>query len=244
MNTAYRDRLAFWYPERAPARIAYKERAEADGAIFDVVRITPEGGRPFELWINTETHLIERLVEREATGMRTEQYMDMRTVQGVTLPFRVRASRDGGQRDEIVTVETMTFNEAVPAQRLSRPPPPAPDFAFPAGRDSVEIPFELVDGHLFVSVLLDGKRVRMLLDSGGNNVLLPTVATRVGATIEGGTGAGEIAVARVAQLSIGGLVLRAADFRHRRPRRRSCAVSRAWTTWAACSAPSSSAAWW
>ncbi len=207
VNTAYRDRLAFWYPERAEARIAYKERAEADGAIFDVIRITPEGGRPFELWINTETHLIERLVEREATGVRTELYMDMRSVQGVTLPFRVRASRDGGQRDEIVTVEAMAFNEPIPAQRLARPPPPAPDFAFPAGRESVEIPFELVDGHLFVSVLLDGKRVRMLLDSGGNNVLLPAVATSVGATVEGGTGAGEIAVARVAQLSIGGLVL-------------------------------------
>src|SRR5262249_40606381 len=63
VNASYRDRLAFWYPERAPARIAYKERAEADGAFFDVIRITPEGGRPFELWVNTETKLIERLVE-------------------------------------------------------------------------------------------------------------------------------------------------------------------------------------
>ena len=66
INAAYRDRLAFWYPDRAPARIAYKERAQADGAWFDVVRITPEGGRPFELWINTETKLIERM---EADGL-------------------------------------------------------------------------------------------------------------------------------------------------------------------------------
>src|SRR6185436_2519759 len=55
VNAAYRDRLAFWYPERAPARITYKERANADGADFDVIRIVPEGGRAFELWINTET---------------------------------------------------------------------------------------------------------------------------------------------------------------------------------------------
>ena len=93
VNAAYRDRLAFWYPERAPGRIAYKERAEADGASFDVIRITPEGGRPFELWINTETKLIERLVEREAQATRTELYMDMRDVAGVKIPFRVRASR-------------------------------------------------------------------------------------------------------------------------------------------------------
>jgi len=204
VNAAYRDRLAFWYPERARARITYKERAEADGAIFDVIRITPDGGRPFELWINTETHLIERLVEREAVAVRTEQYMDMRNVQGVTIPFRVRASRDGGQRDEIVTVDGMTFNEPLPPARLTRPPPPAPDFAFPAGRDAVEVPFEFIDGHVFVHVLLDGKRVRMLLDSGGNNVLLPNVAAAVRAEVDGGSGA--LALARVGRMSIGGLV--------------------------------------
>ena len=44
-NAAYRDRLAFWYPDRARARIEYKERAEADGRKYDVVVITPEGGR-------------------------------------------------------------------------------------------------------------------------------------------------------------------------------------------------------
>jgi hypothetical protein len=107
VNAAYRDRLAFWYPERAPARIAYKERAEADGAWFDVVRITPEGGRPFELWINTETRLIERMVEREAQATRTELYSDVRDVSGVKVPFRVRASRGDGGRDEFITVDLM-----------------------------------------------------------------------------------------------------------------------------------------
>ena len=73
-NAAYRDRLAFWYPERAKARIAYKERAEVDGRKFDVVTIVPEGGRAFEFWINVDSRLIERLVEREAELTRTELY--------------------------------------------------------------------------------------------------------------------------------------------------------------------------
>lgn len=205
VNAAYRDRLAFWYPERALGRITYKERAEADGAVFDVVRITPEGGRPFELWINTETHLIERLVEREAIAVRTEQYMDLREVNGVWVPFRMRASRDGGQRDELVTVERMTFNAPLPPGRLTRPPPPAPDFAFPAGRDAVELPFAFVDGHLFVEALLDGRRVRLLVDSGGSNVLLPSVAATLG-TNAGSTRAGDAALVRVARLNLGGAV--------------------------------------
>ena len=79
-NAAYRDRLAFWYPDRAKARIAYEERADADGRKFDVVTMTPEGGRPFKLWIGVDSRLIERLVEREAEVTRTEIYWDRRDV--------------------------------------------------------------------------------------------------------------------------------------------------------------------
>jgi hypothetical protein len=121
VNAAYRDRLAFWYPERAPAAIAYKESAIADDAVFHVIRITPEGGRPFELWINRDTRLIERLVEREAKATRTEVYMDLRDVDGVKVPFRVRASRGSARYDEIVIVEAMAFNEPVPAARFALP---------------------------------------------------------------------------------------------------------------------------
>lgn len=205
VNASYRDRLAFWYPERARARITYKERAEADGAVFDVIRITPEGGRPFELWINTETHLVERLVEREAIAVRTERYMDLREVQGVLVPFRMRASRDRGQHDELVTVDDMTFDAPLPPGRLTRPPPPAPDFTFPAGRDSVEVPFDFVDGHVFVHALVDGRRVRLLVDSGGSNVLLPNVAAAVGARTAAGA-AGDMSPARVKRLNLGGVV--------------------------------------
>jgi hypothetical protein len=89
--------------------------------VFHVIRISPEGGRPFELWINRDTHLIERLVEREASATRTEVYMDLRDVAGVKVPFRMRASRGGTRYDEVVVVESMEFNRAVPAARFAPP---------------------------------------------------------------------------------------------------------------------------
>jgi len=110
-NAAYRDRLAFWFPDRAAGRITYKERAEADGQKFDVVSITPTGGRPFEFWINPESKLIERLVEREAEVTRTEIYTDRREVQGVKIPFLVRTTRGDPKFDEIVNVQKLAFNE-------------------------------------------------------------------------------------------------------------------------------------
>ena len=215
VNAAYRDRLAFWYPERAPARITYKERANADGADFDVVRITPEGGRPFEFWINTDTKLIERLVEREAQETRTETYMDIRDISGVKIPFRVRASRGDPRYDELVVVDAMDFNEPATGVQFAQPGAPKPDFVFPSGRASVEVPFEVHSGHLFLKVMLNGKGpFRMLFDSGGVNVLLPQVLAQIGAKAEGamsgssaGDGKQDVGVTRVDRMEFGGIVL-------------------------------------
>lgn len=123
-NAAYRDQLGFWYPSRHAARIRYKELASADGADFDVVAITPAGGREFELWVNTDTRLIERIVEPEAVATRTEIYMDWRDVQGVKIPFRVRLTRGDRRRDEIIVVDALAFNESLAGVRFERPTPP------------------------------------------------------------------------------------------------------------------------
>ena len=181
-NAAYRDRLAFWYPDRGRARIEYKERADADGRKYDVVAITPEGGRTFEFWIDVDTKLIERLVEREAEATRTEIYSDRREVQGVRIPFHVRSRRGDPKLDEVVTVQKLAYNE--PLSTVSFAPPVAKEeLTFPSERAAVEVPFETMSGHLFVQVTLDGRGpFRMLLDSGGANVLsAQTAAVLAGA---------------------------------------------------------------
>ena len=123
-NAAYRDQLAFWFPARHAATFAYKARSSADGADFDVISITPKGGREFELWVNVETKMIERLVEHEAIATRTETYMDWRDVQGVKIPFRVRATRGDPKADEIVVIEQIEFDGPLVDVPFTRPAPP------------------------------------------------------------------------------------------------------------------------
>jgi len=112
------------FPARHEATINYKGRSPADGADFDVVAITPKGGREFELWVNVETKMIERLVEHEAIATRTEIYMDWRDVQGVKIPFRVRASRGDPKADEIVVIEQIEFDGPLAGVTFARPAPP------------------------------------------------------------------------------------------------------------------------
>ncbi|MFO1324693.1 MAG: retropepsin-like aspartic protease [Burkholderiales bacterium] len=181
VNAAYRDQLAFWYPDRARARIEYKERAEAEGRKYDVVTIAPDGGRPFEFWIGVETKLIERLVEKEARLTRIEHYSDRRDVDGVKIPFMVKTTRGDPKLDEIVVVRKIVFNEPLTTVAFG-PPAEQPDLVFPAGRAAVDVEFEALSGHLFVRVMLDGRGpFRMLFDAGGANVLSSeTASTLIG----------------------------------------------------------------
>lgn len=179
VNAAYRDRLAFWFPDRARATIAWKERAEDEGRKYDVVTITPEGGRPFDFWIDAETKLISRLVEREAEVTRTETYSDRREVQGVRIPFHVVSRRGDPKFDEVVIVQRLVFNEPLTDVAFG-PPVEQQDVVFPGGRAAVDVSFEALSGHLFVRVMLDGRGpFRMLLDAGGANVLSKETAALI-----------------------------------------------------------------
>ena len=215
VNAAYRDKLAFWYPDRGPAQISFVDRVTEDGAQFDVIGILPEGGRPFQFWINTDTHLIERLVEREAQVTRTEFLMDLHDVEGVKIPFRVRATRGDPREDEVITVDKLDYNWPLSGVVFAQPVGARPDFTFAAGSASVDVPFEVRDGHIFLSVMLNGKGpFRMLLDADRGNILSPAAMTALGLKPQGnfgtaGTGDNQqdIGIARIDRLEIGGVAI-------------------------------------
>ncbi len=213
VNAAYRDKLAFWFPDRAPAQISFMDRVVDDGAAFDVIRVLPEGGRPFQFWVNADTHLIERLVEREAQDTRTEYFMDLRDVEGVKVPFRVRATRGDARYDEVITVDKLDYNWALSGINFVQPGAGRPDFTLAGGRAAIDVPFEVRDGHMFITVALNGKGpFRMLLDADRGNVLSPRAMAALGVQPQGnfGTaGAGEdqqeVGVARIEHFDAGGV---------------------------------------
>jgi len=211
-NAAYRDRLAFWYPERQPAVIEYARRDAADGAEFEVLRITPEGGRAYEVWVNLLTRRIERLVENEGPQTRTEIYSDFRAVQGVSIPWKVRATRGDPRYNEEFTIVAIDYNTPLDGIEFGVPAPPPDDFRFPLGKDSVEVPFVVRNGHLFVDVRLNGKGpFPMLFDAGGLNVILPGAIKTLGLKVEGASAAGEakqeVGLVKVDRMEIGGIAV-------------------------------------
>jgi hypothetical protein len=214
-DDAYRSALGYFYPERWPATLEYQGEKTEGGRSFLVVRASPKGGRPYDIWIDTKTNLIDHTVEKAAIETRTVFYSDYREVQGVRIPFSQRSTNGEEKYDQLISVKSIEFNVALADARFAPPAPPPPDFAI-AGGTSTTIPFELLNNHIYVQVKLNGKGpFRMLCDTGGANIVTPEAAKELGLATEGalqGRGVGEksedVALAKVEKLQVGDATLK------------------------------------
>lgn len=215
VTESYRQRLAYWDPTRGAAALAYLGRQQADGHLFDVVSITPQGGRRFDLWIGATSHRIERMIEISATDTTTSIFSDWRTVNGVSVPFAERDSIGDTQYDKHIITVAIDFPTQVSAAQFAPPPPPPPDFAFAGGVDRVTLPFALDNNHIYLAAQINGKAATVVFDTGSTNYLYSESSARLGVHAAGArpeSGGGEqeesAGVAMIDSLSLGALTLR------------------------------------
>ena len=216
INEAYRIAHAYWYPERWGAEMEYGRLQEEDGNRFHVITIRPEGGRPFELWIDADSYLVSRTVERSAIETRTLFLSDYRRSGGVLYPFASRSTNGETRYDVVSEVESLEFNEPLNEDLFATPAAPPPDYTFSDDRTSVTIPFKLLNNHIYVNVTLNGRGPYLVIcDTGGANIVTPALAGELGLKPEGrlqGRGAGEksedISMVKIESLGVGDVTLR------------------------------------
>jgi Aspartyl protease/PDZ domain len=216
MNEAYQRCLAYWYPERHPGEITALADTADGGITYHVLRIVPDGGRPFTMWIDPTTRRIVRTVEPGAMETRTTFYSDYREVNGLWFPFSVRSTNGEAAYDMNITLVSVEPNVELADSLFAMPGPPPPDFSLPDGKTSVTVPFDLLNNHMYVDVTLNGKGpFRVICDTGGGNVITPTVVKELGLTSQGalqGRGIGEksedVGLVKVESLALGDVVLR------------------------------------
>lgn len=114
---AYLTLSAFNWPDRFPARFAYVGPKTYEGRAFDIVRVTPEGGDPLDLWLDAKTHLLGRLTDgKDAPEPGYLDFLDNRTIDGVAMGFkRVQVEKN---QNLVMTLATFDFVPLDPA-RLS-----------------------------------------------------------------------------------------------------------------------------
>ena len=214
-NEAYLRCFAHFFPERWPATVEYAREEREGERRFHVLAIHPEGGRRFELWLDAATHLPDRTIDRAALETRTTVFSDYRSFEGLVIPFAQRSTTGDARFDQTTTVVRLAINPELSADRFRVPESTATDFSIAGGADSATLPFELLNNHIYVQATIDGKGpLRLLVDTGGANVLTPAAAVALGIEAQGAfeaTGAGEgseeVGLAQVAELRLGGVQL-------------------------------------
>ena len=215
INDAYRRGRGYWYQGLWRPEISDLGRRQEGGQTFDVVSITPTGGRPFELWFDAATHLVDRHVEKDGRGTSTTKYSDYRKIDGKLLPFRAATSCSDGQQ-ETLQVVSITFEPDIPREVFA-PPPQKRDFGLVRGAASPPEPFEFANNHIFIKVKVNGRGpFPFLLDTGGTNIIAPALLHELGVAapppMQIGAPGGEADVATIDRLEVAGAFLNRQTF--------------------------------
>lgn len=179
---------------------------------------TPDGGAPVELWFDDASGLLVRTVTRDGSEHTATTLGDYRPVDGVSIAFR-SVQDVGDPRNLTTSVTTFAHVRPVTDAELARPATDTGRLRFAGGVRESEVPFELLNNHIYIHAEVDGKPVRMLVDTGGLNLLTPAAAARLGLAASGklaiggaGEGNADVAFARGHALTVGAVELAAPVF--------------------------------
>ena len=195
VNEAYRDANLWWRADRGGATVTALG-TRTDGVVaYDVLAVTPAGGKTFEAWFDAKTHMLARTIEGQGFQTITTFLSDYRPVDGVMLAGKLVIDDGTG----VAYRQTQTFSSArfIPARGRPRPTP-RPTWPSTGGRidnaaGRTTVPFKLLNNHIYAQVMVNGKGPFLtIFDTGGNDILTPDTAKVLAVKSEGaapGTGA-------------------------------------------------------
>jgi hypothetical protein len=216
IQDAYRGGYGFFFPQRFESTREFVGVRSADGANYEVIKVTPQGAEPFEVWFDQNTHLVAREVQLTGPQPHIFIFSDFQRIDGLLLPKRT-TDRVGGNAkyDTVSTVDSIRFGDPEQPGRYAPPPAPPNSAQWPAGKDRVSLPFKLLNNHIYVEASINHKPpLAFVFDTGATDILDVGAAQRFDIPIQGalpGGGFGDkiedIGVAKVKSVSLGGLTL-------------------------------------
>ncbi len=213
VTDAFVRALIFAGPSRAALRAAHAADAASDSTgALRVVRLTPPGGVPCDLFLDRTSGRPVRAVHKPYDDPVIVEFRDWRAVAGARLPFMILDIDREGNGDTTWVTEA----DLLPRPpRFARPADGASDVRFADGDRALGIPFDFENDHIMVECTVnDSKPLWFLLDTGAdyNVINLPRLAqmglTSFGdATTSGGGGSAGLSFTKVGRLTVGGVTM-------------------------------------
>jgi PDZ domain/Aspartyl protease len=213
VNEAYRDANSWWRSDRGGAVIEADGCRSLKGVRYATLTITPRGGKPFQAWFDTASHLLSRTVERQGFQTITTDFGNYGAVAGMQLPRSISTDDGTGpanlQRDTLVAA---TFEPARALTAFGPPPTHLRDYWIERGASSTSARIEILNDHVVARVWIDGKGpFPFLLDTGGHDIVTPKLVQQLGLRTVGrmesggaGSATAEGGYVRIKQVRIAG----------------------------------------
>ena len=190
---------AWLFPKRRAGELSLTRTVSEGAQRYEVLTARPVGGRNLELWFDAASARLARVIDRDGDLVITTHLEDYQQVGEVWLPFRSRVNRGDPRYDLLIERTRITLDPTLAADAFA--PPLAAGGAFAEGATSTSLPFRLLNNHIYVQAVVDGRPLTLLLDTGGVNLLTPQAAAARGLEVsaEGGAALGEVR-ARILEL--------------------------------------------
>jgi hypothetical protein len=216
LQDAYRGAFGFFFPTRFPTAHEDGGTRTADGKSYQAVKFTPMGAEPFEVWFDPSTHLIAREIQLSGGQPHTFFFSNFSQIHGLLVPKKtVDRIGNNPKYDTVTEIRTVTLSGPEQPRRYAPPPPPPNSAQWPAGKDSVTVPFRLLNNHIYVEASINAHvPIPFVFDTGATDILQAAVAKKLGIKVEGALGGGgfgdkleDFGFAKVKSVSLGGLAL-------------------------------------
>lgn len=181
-NEAYRNANLWWRADRGGAQVSYVGREKADAGQLDHLAVTPRGGSRFEAWFDADSHLLVRTAEPQMFFKTQELYDDYRRFGKVMLAGTRTVDFGTGPSNILkMTVTSVAHESARVPSDYSRPTAPATGGELVDGAVTDTVPFRLLNNHVYVEAMVNGKGpYTFIVDTGGHTLLSPRVVKEVG----------------------------------------------------------------
>lgn len=211
VNDGYRRANMWWRADRGGAAVLSDGEKSEGGTSYDVLTVTPKGGKPFDAWFDARTHLLARTVEAQGTQTITTTLSDYRPAAGTQIAYKTVVNNGDAKYDQLVTLTSAALLPAQPDSAFAMPKVAVADIDIAGGAKETTFPFHLYNNHIYADVSVNGKGpYQFIFDTGGVNLVTPPLAAELGLKSEGqmqGNGAGsghmDVGMTKVASLQLG-----------------------------------------
>lgn len=215
LKQIYLQSFAYLIDGRVPGSKSYVGMKEIDGTLYHEVLFMPLNDDTMHVFIDPETAYPVLQTSRLDNIETISRSSDFRTAHGVVMAFRTASEAIGAPIRTVTEIEEIFFNDDFDHAIFYRDGESRIDYHFPPEADSVVIPFEFVDGHIVVAVVINGSHTsKFILDSGASaNLIDKALADKLGlaqvGTIaaRGVAGFDEVGLVQPDSIAIGDLVL-------------------------------------